>query len=155
MMLKKKELLLVLLVLILIPNLFSTAQATENEDIIYLTDVVINGGILESVPLIDRDGNLHTFLHVKNSQGNSLLHLYYLDGETHFEIIEEFAIGVKIQYSYSSDINLGVVYSVDDALGARYFYHYTWSEFNQQTNEIFWISGEDISGNYVSFFKFQ
>ncbi|MCE7748997.1 MAG: hypothetical protein GPJ51_11405 [Candidatus Heimdallarchaeota archaeon] len=152
---KKKELVFVLLVLMLIPNLISSAQAAENEDLVYLTDIVSNGGILESVPLIDRDGNLHTFLHVKNSQGNSLVHLYYLDEETHFEIIEEFAIGVKIQYSYSSDINIGIVYSVDNELGARYFYHYTWTEANQQTNEIFWISGEDISGQYVSFFKFQ
>ncbi len=47
------------------------------------------------------------------------------------------------------------MYSVDNELGARYFYHYTWSESSHQTNEIFWISGEDISGQYVSFFKFQ
>ena len=152
---KKKELVFVLLVLMLLPNLISSAQAAENEDLLYLTDIVNNGGILESVPLIDRDGNLHTFLHVINSQGNSLLHLYYLDGETHFETIEEYAIGVTIQYSYSSDISIGVVYSVDTELGARYFYHYRWSEPHQQMNEIFWISGEDISGRYVSFFKFQ
>jgi len=152
---KKKEFVFVLLVLMLIPNLNSSAQASENEDLLYLTDIVIDGGILESVPLIDRDGNLHTFLHVKNSQGDSLVHLYYQDGETHFETIEEFAIGVKIQYSYSSAINLGIVYSVDSELGARYFYHYIWGPSIQRKIEIFWVSGEDISGQYVTFFKFQ
>ncbi len=156
MMLRKKGFIFVILVVIIVPYFTSSAQASVNEDLLYLTDVVAYGGILESVSLIDQGGNLHTFLHVKNSERNSLIHLYYLEGVVQVDTIEEHANYVTIHYSYTGAIFfLGIVYSIDTPQGLKVFYNYVWSEESAEKYEIFWVSGSDITGKYVSFFEFQ
>ncbi len=155
-MLKNKKLVFyIFLVLVLLPSSLSTAQTTETEELIYLTNIIDNGGILESVPLIDNEGNLHAFVHVRNSEKDSLIHLSFLDGEIEMETIEEQASGLTIHYAYTSDINLGLVYSIEDNLGSLTFYHFIAGKFLHNTYEFFWISGSDYTGEYVTYFEFQ
>jgi hypothetical protein len=156
MMLRKKKLIVILfMALVLVPYAFSSAQDSENEELLYLTDIISSGGILESVPIVDSDGNLHTFIHVRNSEKDSLIHLTYEDGEILYRVVEEDATGLTIHYSYASPINIGLVYSIDGGTGSKTFYHFITGEFAHHSYEIFWISGGDLIGGYVTFFDFQ
>ncbi len=107
--------------MILSSLLVTPTQALANEDLLYLTDIVDDGGVLESKVEVDSDGNLHTFSIIKNSNGTRLVHLYYIEGEANFDIVENFAQGAHLLYSYVDGTKVGIVYSIDTELGARQF----------------------------------
>ncbi len=152
--LHKKKQLFLLSLLVLISSFFVIpSQAQENEDILYLTDTVSEGGVLESLALLDGDGNLHNFLIIKNSNGTRFIHLYYIEGEVFFEILDDFAQGIDIYSAYADGTKVGVAYSKDTGLGAREFRVYEKQDSFERDVLIFKLTGELVA-YYVTYYKF-
>ncbi|MHA1199759.1 MAG: hypothetical protein ACTSQF_10565, partial [Candidatus Heimdallarchaeaceae archaeon] len=153
-MLSRKKLIFSLFSLILIGSfIISPVQAQENEDLLYLTDIVSEGGVLESEVVLDGDGNLHAFLIVKNSNGTRLIHLYYIEGEANFDVLEGFAQGMHLYYSYADGTKVGLVYSYETELGSRVFRVYEKQDSFENDILIFQLTGELVTW-YVTFYKF-
>ncbi|MCE7743291.1 MAG: hypothetical protein GOP50_12645 [Candidatus Heimdallarchaeota archaeon] len=152
--LSRKKLIFSLFSLILIGSfLISPAQAQENEDLLYLTDTISDGGVLESEVIIDGNGNLHTFMIVKNSNGTRLVHLYYIEGVMNFDVIEESAQGVHLFISYVVGTKAGIVYSIDIGPGAKDFRVYEKQDSYVNNALIFHLTSE-LATWYVDYYKF-
>ena len=110
----------IIIILIIVPITHRIEAAQSNEDLLYMTNLIPDGGILESHPVFDSDGNLHAFLHVNSAEGNRLIHLYYVDGTPVTRVIVENAIGVEIRYVFPG----GMIYSELGDGGELVFYKY-------------------------------
>ena len=153
-MISRNKQIFLVIVLLLIGSIFLTSvYAEENEDILYLTDIVSKGGILESSAIVDNSENLHTFFVAKNSNGTRLIHLYYIEGEVFFDVIIEFAQGVHILYTYADGTKVGLIYSIDTEIGARQFRVYEKQDSFVQDILLFQLTGELVPW-YVTFYKF-
>ncbi|MCK4973190.1 MAG: hypothetical protein KAS52_07695, partial [Candidatus Heimdallarchaeota archaeon] len=148
----KTRLQLLTMLLVLTP-IFTFSTAADNEEILYMTGFEEGGGIEESSPVIDMNGDLHVFMHIVTASTDRLVHLYYIDGEPTFEIIVEDAIGLEIRTTYSTDINLGVVYSIFTLLGDLVFYNYIWMPNNVLITEIYSITQHDLI--YITYFDVE
>ena len=153
-MLSRKKLIFILFSLILLGSFFIVpTQALENEDLIYLTDLVEDGGILESKVMLDSSGNLHSFLKVRNSNGTRLIHLYYIEGVVNFDVIVDYAQGVNLLYTYVEGSKVGLVYSIDVSLGAKQFRLYEYQPGYSDDMLLFQLAA-DLHTWYVTFYKF-
>jgi hypothetical protein len=133
--------------------IFTFSTAADNEEILYMTGFEEGGGIEESFPVVDMNGDLHVFMHIVTADTDRLIHLYYIDGETIFDIIVEDAIGLELRTTYNTDINIGLVYSVFTLLGDLVFYNYNWMPTNIQTREIYSITQHDLL--YITYFDVE
>ncbi len=148
--LRNKTRLSILAILIVLSPILTFISAADNEDILYMAGFEEGGGIEESLSVVDMNGYLHLFLHIVTAETDRLVHLYYIDGETNFEVIEDNAIGLEIHSVYSLGINLGVVYSVSTVLGDMVFYYYDWFMSDIKATEIYKITAHDLL--YVTYF---
>ncbi|MBY9001335.1 MAG: hypothetical protein KGD64_10495, partial [Candidatus Heimdallarchaeota archaeon] len=147
---KYKTKLSLLFVLLVLSPVLTFASAADNEDVLYMTGFEEGGGIEESFPIVDMHGDLHLFLHIVTATTDRLVHLYYVDGEATFEVIEEDAIGLEIRTTYNTDINLGIVYSIFTVLGDLVFYSYNWMPANTLNLKIYQINAHDLL--YITYF---
>jgi len=151
--LKDKTWYLFLITLLVLAPIFTFSTAADNEEILYMTGFEDGGGIEESYPVVDMNGDLHAFMHIVTADIDRLVHLYYINGEPTFEVILEDAIGLEIRTTYSTDINLGVVYSIHTLLGDLIFYNYNWMPNNVLNTEIYSITQHDLF--YITYFDVE
>ncbi len=143
-MLRATQKILCLIVLLAVLSTSITyVSAEENENIIYMSNYSIDGGLLESYPVRDRFGNLHTFLHIEASEGEKLVHLYYENGQMNFTVIEEDALGIQIRCVYQ----VGIVYSKSFIGGDMVFYYYTRAAQRSFNEEITQLTGAEVLNN--------
>ena len=110
----KTKLLVLTLLLVVSPLFtFATATAADREEILYMTEYTAGGGVVESFPVIDMNGDLHTFLHIVTASDERLVHLYYVDGETTFDF-----------WNNSSPVNYGQVERFMSTYTERHFLAY-------------------------------
>ncbi len=122
-------------------------SGATNEDLLYMTNYSTDGGLIESIPLRDSAGNLHTFLHLRTLDGEKLVHLYYVDGEQNISVIEESARGVQIRCTYQ----IGIVYSKITEGGEMIFYFYTWNVLRAMQDEVVRIPRLEVFNNIFNF----
>ena len=132
---------IILLTFLSVSMLYVSAE--DSEEIIYMSNYSIDGGIIESRPIRDRDGNLHTFLHIETPEGEKLVHLYFVNGQTNFTVIEENIFGLKIWCVYP----VGVVYSITSAGGDTVFNYYTKAPQRVFTDQITEFTGIELRNN--------
>ncbi|MHA1222470.1 MAG: hypothetical protein ACTSSG_04265 [Candidatus Heimdallarchaeaceae archaeon] len=128
---------------------FVTAQQTDS--LIYMSGFVEDGGIVDSIPVLDSSGGIHIFFRVRSSTGDKLVHMFYENNKAIFEVIEDLATGIEIVGYYSSEINVGIVYSKTTTLGSKEFYNYFWLPGNSQKKLIFTLLGKDLP--YIQWIK--
>ncbi|MCK5304723.1 MAG: hypothetical protein KAJ72_05700, partial [Candidatus Heimdallarchaeota archaeon] len=150
---RNKTRLLLLTILIVLTPIFTFSTAADNEEPLYMIGFEEGGGIEETSPVVDMNGDLHVFMHVVTATTDRLVHLYYIDGEPTFEIILEDAIGLEIRTTYSTDINLGVVYSIFTLLGDLVFYNYIWMPSSVLIKEMYSITQHDLF--YITYFDVE
>ena len=153
MLARNKVIFSVFIIIVISPFFISSTEAQENEDLLYLTNIVENGGVLESESLVDEDGNLHTFIVVRNGNGTRLIHMHYDEGIVNFDIIEDSAQSVKLFICYADGNKVGLVYSKTSGVGVRDFRVYEKFSSSEIDISLFTLSAEIYSW-YVTFYKF-
>ena len=138
-----------MIILITVPT-FVNVNAKPKEKLIYMTDYVDGGGILESQSIIDPDGNLHIFLHLESAEGNRFIHLFSINGITDMIIINDRAQGVNIRFVFQ----VGVIYSEITEGGEMIFYKYHWVGDIHHTDQIF-VLNRHIVLYGITFYDFS
>ncbi|MHA1399833.1 MAG: ABC transporter permease [Candidatus Heimdallarchaeaceae archaeon] len=142
---------IIVLFLIISAVLTSYVTAESSESVILYTENLEDGGILSSMPVLDEDNRLHTFVHLRTTKEDKLIHLY-TDGEklvrsTLFSDISD----VHFYTNFIFEDSLYVIFSVVNPLGTFSIYEYKWNSEYNQSRPIVTIASNILP--YISYFK--